>query len=251
MFMKHLFFLFSIVPLISFAQVDDCEEPMFVSGKIISESGRPIFDAMVVNRTRSYGQFCESDGSYLIKLCKSDTIQFAATGYTSVRLTYADSAYRFQKTFNVVMRKLRVSIPEVEVFAPRDLQAISDDIQRLGFNESDYRSTGVNALQSPITFLYEAFSRRERGKRESYELRNNDRRRDLLKELFAKYVEYDIITLEDDEFDAFIDYMDPGDERLKAWSQYEFILYVKNRFASYKQLPRKISNSDYEYHLDD
>lgn len=249
--MKQLFLIFFIVPFAALAQVGDCDEPIFVSGKIVSESGRAIFDAMVVNRTRSYGQFCESDGSFLIKICKSDTIQFAATGYTSVRLSYADSAYRSQKTFNVVMRRLRVSIPEVEVFAPRDLQAINEDIQQLGFNESDYRTMGVNALQSPITFLYEAFSRRERGKREAYELRNNDRRRDLLKELFAKYVEYDIISLEDDEFDAFIDYMDPGDERLKAWSQYEFILYVKNRFASYKQLPRKINNSDYEYHLDD
>lgn len=249
--MKYFFALISFLPFLLNAQSIECDDAMFVSGKIVAENGRPIFDAMVVNRTKAYGQFCESDGSYLIKICKNDTIQFAATGYTSMRLTYSDSTYRSQRTFNVVMRKLRVSIPEVEVFAPRDLQAINDDIQRLGFDESDYRSMGVNALQSPITFLYEAFSRRERGKREAIELRNNDRRRELLKELFAKYVEYDILTLKDDEFDEFIDYMDPGDERLKAWSQYEFILYVKNRFASYKHLPRKVNESDYEYHLDD
>lgn len=250
--MKYvLAFFMAQLTLLAGAQNTTCDEFIFVSGKVISESGRPIFDAMVVNRSGSYGQFCESDGSYLIKICKTDTLQIAATGYHSQRFSFTDSTYRSQKTLNVTMRKLRVSIPEVEVFAPRDLQAINEDIQRLGFNDRDYRTFGADALQSPITFLYEAFSRRERGKRESIELRNNDMRRELLKELFVKYVEYDIISLADEDFDAFIDFMDPGDERLKAFSQYEFILYTKNRFAAFKKLPRRMNEGDFQYHLDD
>ncbi|WP_306643968.1 hypothetical protein [Sanyastnella coralliicola] len=231
----------------------DCDSTVFISGKVTAENGRPMFDAMVVNRTRSVGQFCEPDGSYLIKACKGDTIQFAATGYISVRISFADSTWRPQYTANIQMKQLRISIPEVEVIAPRELQAIHDDIQTLGFNEKDYRVSEINAIQSPITFLYQAFSKRERSRREAIELRNNDRRRELLKELFGKYAEYDIIDLEDDEFDAFIDFMDPGDERLKRFSQYEFILYVKDRFAAYEKYgrSRSLDPSDHQYHLDD
>ncbi|MDA0883119.1 MAG: hypothetical protein O2984_07385, partial [Bacteroidetes bacterium] len=78
-----------------------------------------------------------------------------------------------------------------------------------------------------------------------------DRRRELLRELFIKYVEYDIISLDDDEFDDFIVYCDPGDERLKRWTQYEFILYVKERFVDFKSIGKKMKDSDFEYHLDD
>jgi hypothetical protein len=99
--------------------------------------------------------------------------------------------------------------------------------------------------------LYEAFSKRERSKRLAIELTNNDLRRALLKELFAKYVEYEILDLEDDEFDAFIDFMDPGDQRLKSFTQYEFILYVQKKYVDYKRFGRSISPSDQQYHLDE
>lgn len=231
----------------------ECDSTVFISGKVTAENGRPMFDAMVVNRTRSVGQFCEPDGSYLIKACKYDTIQFAATGYISARITFADSLWRPQYSADIKMKQLRISIPEVEVIAPRELQAIHDDIKGLGFDDKDYRVSEIDALSSPITFLYQAFSKRERSKRKAIELRNNDLRRELLKELFAKYVEYDIIDLENDEFDAFIDFMDPGDDRLKLFTQYEFILYVKDRFIAYEKFgrSRSLTPSDHQYHLDD
>lgn len=230
---------------------DGCAQEVFIAGKVLSESGRPLFDAMVVNRTKQVGTFCEQDGSFLIKACKTDSLHIAATGFVSVRISYADSTFQGRYFVEIRMRQLKFNIPEVTVLAPRDLDQIQRDIDRLGFDERDYRTSGINALESPITFLYESFSRRERGKRMAAELRNNDRRRELLKELFAKYVEYDIIVLEDDEFDAFIDFMDPGDESLKRFSQYEFIIYVKESFSAYKRYGRKMRPSDYEYHLDD
>lgn len=235
-----------------FAQFD-CDTTVFISGKVLNEQGQPLFDAMVVNRSRSVGQFCENDGSYLVRACRTDTLQFAATGYASVRISFADSASRTQYSKNVVMKKLRISVPEVEVLAPRDLQQIYEDISELGYDEKEYRVSDINALESPITFLYQTFSKREQSKRLAIELRNRDRRRELLKELFAKYAEYEILTLEDDEFEDFIEFMDPGDERLQSFSQYGFILYVKDRFEAYKKYgrSRELEPSDHQYHLDD
>lgn len=99
--------------------------------------------------------------------------------------------------------------------------------------------SGADAMSSPITALYEAFSRRERGKRMVAEMRNNDRRRALLKELFRKYVDNDIIQLGDEEFDSFIDFCHVSDEFLKNSSQYEFIMYIKKRFEVYRMIQNR------------
>ncbi len=249
--MKHFILLFTLLLSAAGASAQDCETPVFISGKVLNENGRPMYDAMVVNRTKGSGQFCEPDGSFLIKACQSDELQIAATGFISQRISFTDSIPKPQYTVNIVLKQLRISVPEVEVIAPRDLEAINSDIQTLGFNEKDFRTSGVSAIQSPITFLYEAFSKRERSKRLAIELANNDKRRELLKELFAKYVEYEILDLDNDEFDAFIDFMDPGDQRLKSFTQYEFILYVKSKYEDYKRFGRSISPSDQQYHLDE
>ncbi len=239
----------SLLGLTAAAQYD-CDSTVFFAGKVTSEAGRPLYDAMVVNRTRQVGKFCDSDGSFLIKICKDDTIQIGATGFATIRISFTDSLPKSRYFMHVRLKSLKVNIPEVTVLAPRDLNRIQEDINQLGFDERDYRTSGVNALESPITFLYEAFSRRERSRRFVAEMRNNDRRRELLKELFAKYVEYDIIALNDEEFDSFIDFMDPGDESLKRFSQYDFIIYVKESFAAYRRYGRRLHDSDYDYHRD-
>ncbi len=110
--------------------------------------------------------------------------------------------------------------------------------------------SGVNALQSPITFLYEQFSRREQSKRLEAELVNKDNRRELLQELFVKYVDYDIVQLKQQEFDKFAEFCDPGDELLKKWTQYEFILYVKRQYGLFKMIPHRLDEGDYRYDLD-
>ena len=90
----------------------------------------------------------------------------------------------------------------------------------------------------------------EQSKRLVAELENTDKRRELLQELFSKYVDYDIIQLAPHEFKDFAEFCDPGDELLKEWTQYEFITYVKRQFAIYKMMPRKLGESDYQYNTD-
>jgi hypothetical protein len=79
------------------------------------------------------------------------------------------------------------------------------------------------------------------------QVENADRRRALLRELFVKYVSYDIIALDEAQFDAFIRFCDPGDELLKSWTQYEFILYVKDSYARFSARNRGLQPSDYLY----
>ena len=94
----------------------------------------------------------------------------------------------------------------------------------------------VNALQSPITFLYQEFSKRERSKRLVAQLENDDRKRDLVQEMLKKYVDYEIINLNPEAFDDFIDFCDVPEEVIKGLTQYEFLLYVKKKYELYSSL---------------
>jgi hypothetical protein len=103
---------------------------------------------------------------------------------------------------------------------------------------------------SPITFLYQQLSKKEASKRVVAELKNEDRRRDLLKELFQIYVDYQIIDLTTEEFDDFITYLNVSDEFLIQSSQYEFLVYVKERFRDYQVMRRngtKFRKEDFDF----
>ncbi len=249
-----LIFLFLLLLLESRSQEVQAnlnDSSIYVSGVVMDEQGIGLGDLMVVNRSTGQGVFGEADGSFLVKIKKGDALQFGAFGFNSYRVSFKDSTYKPQYVLNIRLKRLQVQLAEAQVIAPRELRDIIADIEELGYNEKDYKVSGVDALSSPITFLYETFSKREQSKREAFALENRDRRRDLLRELFIKYVEYDIIQLNDEEFDDFIAYVDPGDAVLQRWSQYEFILYVKERFVDFKSIGTRMKDSDFNYHLDD
>jgi len=225
-----------------------CDSTMVISGWIFQGKNQVVPASMAVNRNSGGGAFVERDGSFLVRACEGDTLVFGAIGYYTVERVVIKSMRN--ESLNITLRKLEVELATAEIFAPRTLNQIIKEIEALGYNEKDYRISDIDAFQSPITFLYEQFSREERSKREVAKLENTDKRRELLQELFSKYVDYEIIQLDPNEFKSFAEFCDPGDELLKEWSQYDFITYVKRQFAIYRMMPRKLDDSDYQYNTD-
>lgn len=227
-----------------------CDSMQFITGRVMDASGHLIPAAMVVNRAHEGGgQFVDHQGQFLLAVCPGDTIAFGAIGFHTLERIAPKTGRQWD--WDVRLQRLKVEVGVAEVVAPRDLREIVRDIEALGYNEDDFRLTRVDALSSPITFLYQMLSREENSKRLVAQLENRDRRHELLRELFVKYVNYEIILLQPDEFDAFIAFSDPGDELLQSWTQYEFIRYIQQRFELFRGLPSRLDDSDYQYHLDD
>ncbi len=208
-----------------------------LTGSVVDDiSNAPIHNLMVVSKGNQQGYFSGLDGRFRLQTRMGDSLLIASNGYTTLKIAVADSVNKGIYHLNIRLKRLEVTIKEVEIFTKRDLEAIERDIQTLGYDEDDYLMDGVDAISSPITALYVAFSRRERSKRMVAELRNEDKRRALLKELFRKYVDYEIIDLSNDEFDRFIDFCRISDDFLKNSTQYDFIMYIKSRFEIYRML---------------
>ena len=212
------------------------QEEVTIHGKVVVPGHRTHYDLMVVNKRTRSGTFGNTDGTFTVRALRTDTLLVGSIGHRTTAITMADSVSKTSYTITIQMRPLEVQLADVEILPERTLQQIQKDIEKLGYRESDYRISTVNALQSPITFLYQEFSRRERSKRLVAQLENEDRKRALLKELLHKYVAYDIIRLHDDAFDDFIDFCNVPDEVLKGLTQYEFLLFVKKRYELYSSL---------------
>lgn len=200
----------------------------------------PTFNLLIVNKNTTIGGFGNTDGTFEVLAEKSDTLLVGALGYETEKISMADSAPKSVYQVKVYLRHISVNLKEVRVLPQRDLDSIQKDIRGLGYDERDYMLSGIDAMQSPLTFLYQQVSRKEVMKRRAYQIINEDRKRELLKELFAKYVSYDIIDLPRDQFDDFVDFMNIPDAQLMAMSQYDFIIFTKRKYEQFRQMPPKL-----------
>jgi hypothetical protein len=191
---------------------------------------------MVINLKTQQGVFADPDNSFRISVQKNDSIIITATGYLPLGLCFRDSVPREVYKVAVGLQRLSVTLNEIMVLRPRDLNRIEEDFKKLGYDKSDYKLTGVEAWQSPLTALYQAFSRKERSKRRVAELMNDDKRRELLREVLANYSRSGLIKIPYNEYNAFIDFLGLNDFMLQTFSQYELAIYIKNRYQIYQNM---------------
>ena len=98
--------------------------------------------------------------------------------------------------------------------------------------------TGINILESPITALYQAFSKKEQKNRWIQEQKYKDDQRRIVKELLRLYVAFDIINMTEDDFDDFIQFLNMDDDFLKTSSEMELILFIKDKYEHYSFLKK-------------
>lgn len=225
--------LFSFLVSAAFAQ----DGMIRIKGTVYDPSNKgSIPNLMIVNKRTQQGYFGTNSGYFELDVKRTDTLIIAATGFQTIKIFLKDSILDSSKNISIALKKLEITLKPVEIFTKRDLEEIQKDIETLGYEKEDYMLQGADVLESPITALYQAFSRRERNKRLVAEMRNNDRRRELLKELFRKYVDNDIITLDNADFDDFVDFSNVSENFMKTSTQYEFIMYIKKRFEVYQMV---------------
>jgi hypothetical protein len=205
-----------------------------ISGKAKSiDNNADLLNLMVINKKNGVGVFGSHTGEFNIRVNKKDSILISSTGYQTKTICFKDSLLKEHYKIIVYLNKLSIQLREVQIFPQRELDEIYKEIDELGFNKKDYMVSGIDALNSPITFLYQSFSAKAKRRRRAEEIINSDNRRELLRELLSRYAHSNIISLKNEEFDKFIDYCNISDYRLQNSTQYDFIMFIKNRFEAY------------------
>jgi hypothetical protein len=191
---------------------------------------------MVVNRSTGRGNFGQPTGSFSVYASDGDTISLSVRGYIPVDvIVNADSNCQHVDSYYIEGKAQEIAAIEVRPLV--SLQDIKEERAALAMRETR-TVTGMEVIQSPITALYQAFSKKERSKRWVAEQEYKDDQRRIVKELLRNYVAYDIVTLTEDEFDDFISFLNLNDWFLKTASELELIHFIQDKFDHYQSLRR-------------
>lgn len=228
---KKIFLLFFIL---SFAFSSYAQE-FIVAGQVKSNSETTFSNLLIVNKRTHNGQFGKPDGTFFVQAKPKDTLLIASIGYNTYILALPDTIIQDTLYVKITISKLSINLKEISVIPKRELSEITKEIKKLGYNKKDYLPNTIDAISSPITYLYMRYSKRGKDKRKTTKAKNADKRRALLKELLNKYVDADIIDLNNRQFDDFIDFAGITDAQMKNLSQYQFIMLVKKKFWAYKK----------------
>jgi F0F1-type ATP synthase gamma subunit len=136
---------------------------------------------------------------------------------------------------DVYISKKPQEFEEVIIYPIKSLQDIKAERERLSMRETR-TVTGVNVLQSPITALYERFSKKAQSKQLVAKMEFQDNQEKVLKELLRAYVSYDVVYLNEEHFESFIYFLNMDEYFLRTASDYELIVYIKDKLEHFKAL---------------
>lgn len=194
---------------------------------------------MVINLTTKQGVFGNSNGSFAITASPGDEIVLSAKKYVQHHLIVPAHPLNCRIDTTIYIQPKLEKLAAVTIHPLKTLAEIKEE--RKNLSKEDPRSvTGVDVLSSPITALYERFSKKGKEKRKVAELKHQDKMNQIVKELLRTYVSYDVIYLNEDQFDDFIHFLAIDDRYLKTVSDYDLIMYIQGRLEEYKKLHPKL-----------
>jgi tyrosyl-tRNA synthetase len=230
---KHLYISIVLLAVCSnsFAQ---CEQ-VLVSGKIVDTLRlQNFYNLMVVNKTTGRGVFGQPNGHFSVYANSGDLIALSTKGYPVYQFVVKPDD-NCQAKILAYVERLPQEVPDIIVRPLKTLEQIKEERENLALRETR-TVTGVSALQSPITFLYQAFSKKEQNKRWIAEQEYKDDQRRIVQELLRLYVAFDIIELTEAEFDAFITFLNIDEQFIKTASEMELILFIKDKYDHFRRL---------------
>lgn len=192
------------------------------------------YNLMVINRSSGRGLFGQPNGTFNVYAHNQDTITLSIKQYPSVTLIVeADSNCQFKR--NIFIEGRVQEVAQVDIKPLKSLEEIKEERSALALRETR-QVTGIEQLASPITALYQAFSKKEKSKRWIAEQEYKDDQERIVKELLQLYVVYDIVYLKDEEFQDFIAFLNIDEAFLKTASELELITFIKDKYEHFKGL---------------
>ena len=220
--------LFLLIGNLSLAQCDK----VYVSGRVIDSLNPQLFyNVMIIDRSTGRGVFGQPDGSFSVYVSVGDKLSISTKGYPIYEFV-AKPDSNCQCKVLAYIEKLPQEIKEVVIRPLKTLEQIKEERQSLSLRETK-TVTGIEVIQSPITALYQAFSKKEKNKAWIAEQTYKNDQRKVVKELLRVYVAYEIINLTEEEFDDFITFLNVDESFLKTATEMELIVFIKDKFEHY------------------
>lgn len=166
---------------------------------------------------------------------RNDTLLIYARDFATIKYVVPDSLSDEQAFVTITLYPLEYHLDEVVIYNTKPIYEIKKDIQKTQFRNPDvYKYV---APSSPITMLYEMFSKKEREKRLVATWEYEMEVRNIYKELIKYYITEGIIRdMSEPEMYAFVQYLDVPEYILRKGSDYDLAMYIKAMQFDYYRL---------------
>ncbi|MDB5229044.1 MAG: hypothetical protein JWN78_3237 [Bacteroidota bacterium] len=228
--MRHFLLITSII----FSNIIFAQNEIIVHAKVVDENNNPVPFADIAFRRLQLGFSSGKDGDFTTKMLRSDSLLILKRGHTPTKLIFKDSIPKKEYNITIVLPRTPQELTEVQISAIRTHQQIRQEINQLYVKETDV-NPGARPMLNPLSYLYELFSKREKEKRFTAQLEAEEAKRIVLKDLFRLYNNYNIIDLDEDEYDRFITYLNMPYEYLQHTSDYDLAVSIKRLYAGYSK----------------
>jgi hypothetical protein len=208
------------------------EQKVLLIGKVVDTlQAQGFYNLMIINRTSGRGVFGQPDGSFMVYCNENDSINLSTKGYPIYGFRVKADSNHQMKITGILENKIQEE-KEVIVRPLKTLQQIKEERASLSMRETRL-VTGIEVLNSPITALYQRFSEREQNKQWVAKMEFKDNQTKVLKELLRVYISYDIVNLDEVEFEDFITFLNIDENFLKTSSEMELVTFIKDKFEHY------------------
>lgn len=232
MSLKKILFLFCLLSqnifaedkIVIIAQIKD------IYGGVISFPG-----IRVVNAKKSLQG--NQLGVFRVEMQRSDTLLIYARDFATIKYTIPDSIKTSEYYTQIVLRPIEYELEEVTIYDTKPLYEIKNEIKKVQYhNPNSYKYVKPS---SPITMLYEYFSKKERDKRLVASMEYDMELRNIYKDLVKYYITEGVLKdMHKNEFTSFINFLNISEQYLKGASDYDLAIVLKAKQFEYFNLKK-------------
>jgi hypothetical protein len=168
------------------------------------------------------------DGSFSIFIRPSDTLVFGLYGYRVKYISFKDSARDRDYFINVNLSHFQEVVKEITIYEARAQREIRHDISSL-YMSRVYSLERVDAVQSPVTAIYEAYSRKAQSKRMLRDYEFEIAKNHLVQELLTIYNKQGIIAIPEKSYREFVEYLNLDWYYLTTASDYDLAVFIRQK----------------------
>ncbi|GIV34097.1 MAG: hypothetical protein KatS3mg031_1632 [Chitinophagales bacterium] len=213
---------------------------MLVQGKVVQHPPLGFSDLLVVNATTGRGVFGSIDGTFEIYIRPGDEIKVSSRGFKTATVSFRDSVYRPVYRIVVELNQLLIQFDQPVVIRPQPTyKDIEESRSKIGTHRYEpLVKNYLAALSSPVTALYQLFSKKENEMQQYVALLNQQEYDNAMRNISRYMMDSGLIDLEEEEVDLFLATCPLAPEFVKNGSLYDITSALRDCFDKYKNQRR-------------
>ncbi|HNQ68197.1 MAG TPA: carboxypeptidase-like regulatory domain-containing protein [Bacteroidales bacterium] len=251
-----------VIPEVVEAQFLRIADRVIIAGYVFEESnGLALpYVNVYVKKTR-YGTITDTSGYFFLTANISDTIVFSSLGFDKKYVVVSEEDAENSKPLVVFLNTKIYELKSVEIIALKRYKQLEYEITNMKLPDNEYTyaianfplrpadidyytrsstpASGLGIVFSPITALYDMFSKEGKEKQKLLELQQKDYLNSIIDSKISTALVMKITGLNQEECNVFLNWCDFSSDFLLKLTEYDLISIIAYKFKQYQKQNNK------------